>query len=1138
MKIPYLTRPLSWIHAGIAILFFCFGFPACAQSAAPQSPSPMIGPIVRQAVHHDVSPALRDLRTMRQSQLSTGDKEEAEPVRRIPLRSGSKTSQPDTVVQSAANAPSPELAVVPGQNIEGLGNGQNGFTVRGAPPDTNGAVGLGQYVQWVNTSFSWFDKRAGSGAIPTSGSTLWAGFGGPCQDTNRGDPIVTYDKMANRWVFSQFAFTSTTTGPFLQCIAVSAGPSLDGAYNRYSFSYSNFDDYPKMSVWPDAYYVTFNMFDPSTGHFVGADLCAYDRTAMLNGQAATQICFQQGASIGGVLPSDFDGTILPPAGSPNFMLALDSNLSSLDLFKFHVDFATPNNSTLTGPTNIPVAPFVPLCGGGTCVPQPGTTQQLDSLADRLMYRLAYRNFGSHESLVVSHSVSVNSGSSGGVRWYELEDPNGSVTVAQQSTFAPDSSFRWMGSIAMDKVGNMALGYSLSSSTINPSVAVTGRMAGDPLNTMQAENIIVNGTGSQVGNSSRGPLTRWGDYSAMQIDPADDCTFWFTTEYMKTTGVFNWNTRIASFKFPNCNAVDPHLSSLSFNPGVVNSGGSSTGTVTLDITAPAVTTFSLTSDKDIVYVPPTFYVLAGDKSATFSTVTTPTATQVTAIVTASLNGSSQQGTLTVNASSSPVLLVHRQGQVFGTVTSNDGLIDCGSTCSAAYNTPNTVTLTAASTFNATFTGWSGACSGTGTCSVTMSASQTVTANFIGGLGFIPITPCRVVDTRNTPNGTFAGPSLSGQTSRAFPIPSGACPIPSTAQAYSFNVTVVPHAGLGFLNMYPCGPVATGSSTLNSFDGRVKAVGAIVPAAFDGNVCAYTTHDTDLILDINGYFVPNTTPNALAFYPMTPCRLVDTRNAGGPLGGPPLVGQTSRIFPLLSGSCNVPNTAQAYSLNVTAVPPRSGIGFLTVWPAGQAQPLASTLNAPALVAIANAAIVPAGTNGDVSVFTTHDTDLILDVNGYFAPPGSGGLSLFNVPPCRVLDTRFPLGTPAFTGAKDVNVFASSCGVPLTAQAYVLNATVVPPGLLGFLTLWPQGVTQPNASTLNSFDAAVNSNMAITPTTNGLASAYASSPTHLIIDISGYFSGVQFSAPTPQGPQAPTASGGATSNQFPTAAARDDR
>src|SRR5260370_42160753 len=195
--------------------------------------------------------------------------------------------------------------------------------------------------------------------------------------------------------------------------------------------------------------------------FLGPEVCAYDRSKMLTGQAATQQCFLLARTFGSLLPADLDGSTPPPGGSPGFVVSFATN--SLQLWKFHVDWATPANSTLSGPTTLPVAAFSPACAGGTCIPQAGTTQQLDSLADRLMYRLSYRNFGDHESLLVNHSVTA--GSSVGVRWYELRNPNGTPTVYQQGTYAPDSSYRWMGSLAMDRTGNIAVGYSVSSSSI-------------------------------------------------------------------------------------------------------------------------------------------------------------------------------------------------------------------------------------------------------------------------------------------------------------------------------------------------------------------------------------------------------------------------------------------------------------------------------------------------------------------------------------------------------------------------------------------------------------------------------------------------------------------------------------------------
>ena len=371
----------------------------------------------------------------------------------------------------------------------------------------------------------------------------------------------------------------------------------------------------------------------------------------------------------------------------------------------------------------------------------------------------------------------------------------------------------------------------------------------------------------------------------------------------------------------------------------------------------------------------------------------------------------------------------------------------------------------------------------------------------GLRFVPVAPCRVADTRN-PTGLFGGPSLAAATPRDFNIPVSACGVPSDAQAYSLNLTVVPLGPLGFLSVWPTGQSQPVVSTLNSLDGRIKANAAIVPAGLNGAIRLYATDPTHVIIDINGYFVSATDPTALAFYPMAPCRVADTRKAAlGPLGTPSMGAGQSRTFPILSSStCSIPATAQAYSLNFTAVP-AGPLGFLTTWPTGQAKPQASSLNAITGTVTANAAIVPAGTNGSIDVFASNPTDVVIDINGYFAPMSTGGLSLYGVTPCRVVDTRKPTGSPPVT-TLDVAVSASVCGIPSNAQAHVLSVTVVPPTPLGYLTLWPQGQTQPTASTLNAVDGTITSNMAIVPTVNGSISAFASNLTHLILDISGYF------------------------------------
>lgn len=495
---------------------------------------------VQQAAQHDVSPALRD---MSQSFHASGVRRD-QPLRLLPVPQGANV-QPDPVVQSSA--PLPNVTTTAGVNINGVGDTSNtpANPCNCAPSDTNGAVGATQFVQWVNTAFAVYDKSGHLVMGPTAGNALWSGFGGPCQTNNDGDIIAQYDKAAGRWVLSQFSVTGGP--PFFQCVAVSTTSDATGTYSRYAFQEPNFNDYPKLGIWPDGYYFSYNMFQGNS--FVGARACAFDRNQMLAGGAATQVCFQQSSSVGSLLPSDLDGTIAPPAGEPDFFVNFGSNV--LNLWKFHVDFATPANSTFVGPTTISVAAFTAACsGGGTCIPQPNTSNQLDSLADRLMYRLAYRRFSDgHESLVVNHAVTVSGSrrkSVTGVRWYEVRNPNGTPTVFQQGTFSPDSNSRWMGSIAMDKFGDIALGYSESSASLFPSIAYTGRVPSDSLGTMEAENLAFQGSGSQTGG-----LHRWGDYSSMSVDPVDDCTFWYTTEYLAATGSFNWSTRILSFKFPGC-----------------------------------------------------------------------------------------------------------------------------------------------------------------------------------------------------------------------------------------------------------------------------------------------------------------------------------------------------------------------------------------------------------------------------------------------------------------------------------------------------------------------------------------------------------------------------------------------------------
>jgi hypothetical protein len=557
-------------------------------ASAQEGPAPA-GPVQMWENFHDVSPPLRDL--VRLYPQPEGMPRRTEPRPRVPVPHFAP-GQADGALQTQAMHPL--LSATVGLNFDGMTAACGYCAV--APPDSDGYVGATQYVQQVNLAVQVFDKTTGASLLgPISTGALWNGFGGACESDGRGDGVVVFDKMASRWVVTQFATPSAL--PNMQCVAVSVSGDATGAYYRYSLPFGGtFPDSPKIAVWPDAYYESFNNFDSTLTTYYGSYTCAYDRAAMLTGATTSQICFQGDPSIGTLVPSDLDGATLPPAGEPNLQVTfgaaalpkpINSSQSSdssaqpegrggpagasrapagtgdaanertpevtaavLQLYKFHVDFTTPSNSTFTGPANIPVATFTTLCDpAAVCIPQPGTTEQLDAVSDRLMFRNAYRNFSAYEVLALSHSVAA--GSSGGVRWYEIRDPNGTPVVAQQGTYAPDSSYRWMPSIAMDQYGDLAVGYSVSdAASVMPSVRIAGRTPSDPPNLLESEANIVAGTG--VAND----YFRWGDYSAMTVDPVDDCTFWYTQEYMKADGDFNWNTRIANFQFPACLASHP------------------------------------------------------------------------------------------------------------------------------------------------------------------------------------------------------------------------------------------------------------------------------------------------------------------------------------------------------------------------------------------------------------------------------------------------------------------------------------------------------------------------------------------------------------------------------------------------------
>jgi hypothetical protein len=447
-------------------------------------------------------------------------------------------------------------------NFEGLSNADNPFEV--SPPDPNGEVGPNHYVEMVNLVFAVYSRSGARLLGPLTLGTLWDGFAvDDCTDLS-GDPVVVYDQLANRWILTQF----TTRGPiYYNCVAVSVTGDPTGAYYRYAFSTGvNFPDYPKYGVWPNAYFLSTREFAPDDS-FAGDGAYALERRQMLRGDPAARMVkflLPPGTTRylpgDGLLPSDLDGSARPPDGSPNyFMGTMDSGhpygapFDGLNVFSFSVTWSANPTGSFVLTSQLPVAAFDSIfpCSPNSrsCIPQPKTGNKVDILSyrQRPTFRLAYRNFGTYEAFVTNQSVEARPGIAG-VRWYEVRRTGGVFSIYQQGTYAPnDGVHRWMGSAAMDRLGNLALGYSVSNAgAVFPGIRYTGRMAGDPLGEMTlGEAVLVNGAGSQLVSS------RWGDYTDMTIDPTDDCTFWYVNQYYQRSSQRGWQTRIGSFRLPGC-----------------------------------------------------------------------------------------------------------------------------------------------------------------------------------------------------------------------------------------------------------------------------------------------------------------------------------------------------------------------------------------------------------------------------------------------------------------------------------------------------------------------------------------------------------------------------------------------------------
>ena len=483
----------------------------------------------------------------------------------------------DAALQTSAPAGPTALSPAPSTSFDGISNADNANAAFGGlgrvlPPDTNGDVGPNHYVQTVNTLVRIYQKTGAPVGNPFLMSTLFTALpaGNACRTSDDGDPVVLYDELADRWMISQFATVANPNNH--QCIAISKTGNPAGQYYVYDFMMVNnkFNDYPHFGVYPDAYYMTDNQFNQAGTAFLGGGVFAFNRQKMIAGDpTANYIYFDLATNDGGMLPADADGLVPPPAGAPGYFAQFTANefgdpSDAMRVWEFHADFSTPANSTFTQRADSPVtvAAFDPRAPNSrNVIEQPSPGASLDVISDRLMNRMQYRNFGTHESLIISHSVNVGptpttaAGHQGAVRYYELRRnlPGGNFTIPEQATFAPDTHNRWMPSAAMDNQGNLAVGYSVSSTTVHPSIRYAGRLAGDPANSLaQGETTLVAGTGVQTHSSGR-----WGDYSSMNVDPTDDCTFWYTTEYYtaasQASSTAGWLTRIGSFKFPTCTA---------------------------------------------------------------------------------------------------------------------------------------------------------------------------------------------------------------------------------------------------------------------------------------------------------------------------------------------------------------------------------------------------------------------------------------------------------------------------------------------------------------------------------------------------------------------------------------------------------
>jgi hypothetical protein len=522
-------KQINNIISFLILIFFCIS--SLAQT-------PKLRPEIKRPVYFDVSPPLKDMPVLSaKSDNSWKTIKNFFNARKNRHKETFPAGWVDPLAQRKINRMATQDSTI--QNFAGNSNTQ-GYD----PPDTYGDVGPNDYFALVNCHFSIYDKTGNLLYGPVSSLNIWNGMP---NNMNGGDGVVLYDDQADRWIFAQLSYPSgTSIPPYYEMVAVSQTPDPTGSWYRWEYTFNDFPDYPKFGVWPDGYYMSINRFAAYTLDYLGTGQAAFDRSAMIAGSStARMVYFKLSDTVYSFLPSDCDGTF-PPSGTPNYFVYMNDSPDCLNVYEFSVDWSDTSNSTFGNRLQLNVSPFNDSINN---VPQKGTSSPAEVLSDRLMYRLQFRTYNDHWSMVCNHTVNAGNNVAG-IRWYELRKTSGNWGIYQQSTYAPsDNNCRWMGSLAMDTAGNMGLGFSLSSSNMYPAIKFTGRLKSDPLNSMDIpEKGIYYGTGSNTSNDGGG-YCRWGDYSSMTVDPSDGMTFWYTQQYLLSMGT-NWQTRIASFKFMN------------------------------------------------------------------------------------------------------------------------------------------------------------------------------------------------------------------------------------------------------------------------------------------------------------------------------------------------------------------------------------------------------------------------------------------------------------------------------------------------------------------------------------------------------------------------------------------------------------